>query len=216
MNLRETYNTIAEAWHKDHLSDTWWIAGTDCFASLFGNGDSILDVGCGDGMKAKYLTKKGLVVTGIDYAEHMIEIAEREVPSAAFFVHDLYNLDAMYGEYNGVFAQAVLLHVPKRDVQMIMDKLVTKVRSGGYLYLAVKEQASGQREEVMVTEDEYGYPYERFFSFFTLPELQEFVKKSGLKTIYSDVTAIGSTKWIQIIAKKHDKQKREVILWRAL
>lgn len=84
MNLRETYNTIAEAWHKDHLSDTWWIAGTDCFASLFGNGDSILDVGCGDGMKAKYLTKKGLVVTGIDYAEHMIEIAEREVPSAAF------------------------------------------------------------------------------------------------------------------------------------
>jgi 2-polyprenyl-3-methyl-5-hydroxy-6-metoxy-1,4-benzoquinol methylase len=70
MNTRETYNRIAEDWVHDHAQDTWWIAGTDTFVSLLPDGARVLDVGCAGGVKAQYLTDKGLHVVGIDNSCH--------------------------------------------------------------------------------------------------------------------------------------------------
>src|SRR5258706_10762297 len=109
MNLKDTYNKIAESWHKDHQTDDWWIEGTDKFISLLKQGDSVLDVGCGGGTKTKYLIGKGLKVLGIDFSENLIEIAKREVPQGTFLVMDINNVDMMQENFNGIFMQAVLL-----------------------------------------------------------------------------------------------------------
>ena len=89
MNLKETYDKIAEDWHSDHKKDDWWIEGTDKFISYLSKGDLVLDVGCAGGIKSKYLMQKGLNVVGIDFSEKMIEIAKREFPNGEFLVKDL-------------------------------------------------------------------------------------------------------------------------------
>ena len=89
MNLKETYNKIAEDWFKDHKSDDWWIEGTNKFVSLFKPNACIVDIGCGAGVKSKYLSEKGLRVTGIDFSDKLIEIAKREVPHVEFHVMDM-------------------------------------------------------------------------------------------------------------------------------
>jgi hypothetical protein len=53
-------------------------------------------------------------------------------------------------------------------------------------------------------ENDYGYEYKRFFSYFFPGELKEYVKASGFEVVFEDIsTATNSTGWIQIIAKKN-------------
>src|ERR1035441_8160251 len=110
MDLKSTYNRIAKDWDNDHTNDQWWREGLEKFTSLFKSGASILDVGCGSGVKAEILQKKGLKVTGIDFSEKMLEIARRRVPNGNFQLVDLYELSRFNEKFDGIFAQAILLH----------------------------------------------------------------------------------------------------------
>src|SRR3989344_1676954 len=127
MDLKETYNKIAEDWHRDHQDDSWWMEGTDRFIELVGSGASVLDAGCGVGTKSKYLLEKGLKVSGIDLSEKMIEIARREVSSGTFFVKDILSEDI--GEtFDGIYSQAVFLHIPRSQIGLALGKLFAALK----------------------------------------------------------------------------------------
>ncbi len=201
MDLKSTYNRIADDWFRDHKDDDWWREGTTKFISYLPKNASILDIGCGSGMKSRFLADNGFEVTGMDFSEKMIEIAKRELPNINFFVGDVYDMDSYPEKYDAVFAQAMLLHIPKNDVLKILEKFKNKLNKNGFLYLAVKEVKSDGLAEKVVKENDYGYEYERFFSFFTLPEIMEYINKLGLKLVWDDVANSGRTNWIQVIAQ---------------
>jgi len=202
MNLKDTYNKIAEDWHRDHQSDDWWIGGADIFVSFLKPGATVLDVGCGTGIKSKYLTDKGLKVTGIDFSEKMIDIARETSPAANFQIVDLKDMVKNLREnYDGIFAQAVLLHIPKKEMPDIFKKFRTKIKQGGYLYVAIKEKKPDGREEEIKQEKDYGYAYERFFSYFTLEEIEEYFKRAGFKVVFNLVNSSGNVRWIQVIGE---------------
>lgn len=139
MNLQETYNRIARDWHKDHQKDDWWVEGVRQFISLLPAGGSVLDVGCGAGTKTKYLQKKGLDVMGIDFAAEMIAIAKEEVPNAEFAVGDMRALPLFKKRFDGIFAQASLLHISKNEAE---DDCSTG--NGGCSLYSCKGQARGR------------------------------------------------------------------------
>lgn len=202
MSLKDTYNRIAEDWYKDHHDDSWWIGGTDTFVSLLPQGGSVLDVGCGAGVKSKYLAAKGLQVTSIDFSEKLIEIAKRDVPGPEFLVMDMKDAASLKGEFNGVFSQASLLHIPKKEVPDVLKGLAGRLKKGGHLYIAVKEQWEESPEEEVKVENDYGYEYERFFSYFTMDELRGYLKKLGMEVMYEHEGKVNKTTWLQIIGKK--------------
>jgi SAM-dependent methyltransferase len=202
MNLKETYDNIAEDWHRQHVSDDWWVEGMNAFVSLVGAGASVLDVGCAGGWKSKALAERGLRVTGIDFSEKMIEIAKRHVPEATFFVCDMNEIDTIEETYDGLFLSAVLLHVPKCELVALLRKIVKRLRTGGLMYVAVKEQREGQPDEETKIENDLGYEYERFFSYFKADEMVRYLMLAGLRMTTAIVTPSGRTNWIQIIAVK--------------
>lgn len=204
MDLRETYNRIAEEWHRDHSSDDWWMEGTDAFIKELPPGARVLDVGCGSGVKSEYLIAHGLRVVGIDISDKLIEIAKREVPEGEFSTLSMTELDSMSETFDGVFAQASLLHIPKKNAGDVVKQMVGRLVPGGFLYIAVKEMREGGPEERIEKEDDYGYEYERFFSYFNMNELERYCAEAGL-TIVSRLrnsSPSGKTVWLQIIAKK--------------
>ncbi len=201
-DLKNTYNKIAKDWFSDHNTDTWWVEGTDKLASLLPAGASVLDIGCGAGHKSKYLAEKGLKVTGGDFSEEMIEIAKKEVPEVTFQVLDLYNLGGFAEKFDCVFAQAVLLHIPKKDVVGIFQNIVDLLNDNGLFYVAVKEIWPGKPDEEVLMENDYGYEYQRFFSYYTTEELGGYFAQVGLELVYKTITTVGKTNWIQIIGKK--------------
>src|ERR1700752_2470906 len=101
MDLKQTYNRIAEDWHNDHLHDDWWIQDIDTFIKNLPPGAHVLDVGCGSGVKSKYLTERGLRVTGIDISEKLLDIARREAPRGEYRVFSMTDLDAMSDMFDG-------------------------------------------------------------------------------------------------------------------
>ncbi|OGZ68533.1 MAG: hypothetical protein A3D35_02205 [Candidatus Staskawiczbacteria bacterium RIFCSPHIGHO2_02_FULL_34_9] len=206
MNIKDTYNKIAEAWHKDHNTDDWWVSGTNKFLELISPGSIILDVGCGGGTKSQYLIDKGMKVVGIDIAENMVQIAKREVPKGEFMAMDLLDVDKISHDFDGIFMQAVLLHIPKKDVMEILQKMVNKLKSKGLLYVSVKEKRPGGVDEEKKIDDDYGYEYERFFSYFTIDELNQDLESLGLEVIFTENNPPSRTarasNWISIIGQK--------------
>lgn len=202
MNLKETYNRIAEDWFKDHNLDDWWIEGTDKFISLLPKNATVLDAGCGAGIKSKYLANKGLQVTGIDFSEKLIEIAKRENPGIPFSVLDMNDVLNLDKTFDGIFAQASLLHIPKNDVVNLLTKFVSITKTNGLVYIAVKGINSSGKEEDILKENDYGYEYERFFSYYRMEELEKYLRDLNLEIIYKDVKRSGHTDWLQIIGRK--------------
>lgn len=203
MDLKSTYNKIAKDWMQDHHGDTWWIDGTDKYLSFFKPAASILDVGCGAGEKSKYLVKHGFNVTGIDFSEEMIDLAKQQVPTGKFLVRDIKQSLNLGESFDGVFAQAVLLHISKKEIVEVIKNITEPLKTDGYFYAAVKELKSGKPDEEIVKENDYGYDYERFFSYYSLDELKGYVAQVGLSVVYENVANSGKTNWIQIVAKKN-------------
>lgn len=202
MDLKETYNKIAKDWHNDHNGDDWWHEGTDVFAALLPKGAHVLDVGCGAGHKTKYLLDKGLKVTGVDFSESLLAIAKEEAPDAVYIVSDMRDLSQIEEQVDAVFSQASLLHIPKNEAPGVIAHWNEKVKPGGHIYITVKGVKEGFPEEQTITENDYGYEYERFFSFYTLEEIKGYLENLGLHIEYENEKMEGSTNWIQVIAKK--------------
>lgn len=198
--LKAMYDKIAEDWFEDHKKDDWWINGAAKLAGLLPRGASILDVGCGPGFKSAYFAEKGFKVTGFDFSEEFIKIAKRQFSEIDFKVLDIFDLDTVKETFDCVFAQAVLLHIPKEKALEVMKLMKNRVKRGGLLYVAVKKSNAGIDEE-MVKENDYGYEYERFFSYFTLDEIEGYFKKLGFKIILSDASVSGRTMWVQVIGR---------------
>jgi SAM-dependent methyltransferase len=203
MNLKETYNRIAEDWVLDHNDDDWWQEGTDYFLSLLSSDAKVLDVGCGGGIKTQYFSSKGYGVMGIDFSEKMIEIARRENPKLEFAVVDMYDIDKIEENYDGIFAQASLLHIPKTRALEVLAKMKDKLNKDGLLYLSVKGVRDSGIEEDIVKENDYGYEYERFFSYFKLEELKSYFDQLGLLVIWEENKQSNKTNWVQIIGKRN-------------
>lgn len=204
MDLKETYNLIARHWHQDHTSDDWWVAGTDAFISMLPENGRVLDVGCGSGVKSKYLLDHGMQVIGIDISDKLLEIAKTEAPTAEFRELSMHDLDTMPETFDGVFAQASLLHIPKKDAGNVVRKMVDRLVPGGLVYIAVKEVRSDKPEEAVEKESDYGYDYERFFSYFSMSELEGYLAAAGARVMSTqrNPSPSGKTVWLQIIGKK--------------
>ncbi|HUQ30319.1 MAG TPA: class I SAM-dependent methyltransferase [Candidatus Paceibacterota bacterium] len=202
MTLAETYNRIAEAWHRDHSNDDWWKEGTDTLLSMLPQQATVLDVGCGSGVKAKYFLDRGLIVTGIDISENLLTIARREAPAGTYQLLAMENLDSMQEQFDAVFAQASLLHIPKGNAEDVVGKMAARAKPNGFVYIAVKESRPGKPDEEIKKENDYGYDYERPFTYFQMAELEAYMGKAGLSVVWKEGKPSGKTVWLQIIAKR--------------
>jgi SAM-dependent methyltransferase len=201
-DLKETYNRIAEDWVTDHDNDTWWQEGTDQFLSLLPKDAAVLDVGCGGGIKTNYIGSKEYKVTGTDFSEKMIEVAKKKFPSFDFAVMDLYEADKYPKTFDGIFAQAVLLHIQKSRIMEVLEKLKSRLNADGLLYIAVKGKKDGGVDESVTTENDYGYEYQRFFSYYTMDELKSYLQKLDMKIVWENVKKSGGTDWVQVVGRK--------------
>lgn len=202
MDIKETYNKIAEDWDREHTSDTWWISGTDKFISLFKKDDLILDIGCGAGWKTKYLTERGLKVIGMDISENMLRLAKKRNPSSEFIIGDMRKEIKTNKKFDGIFAQASLLHISKKDLANTLKNILKVLKKNGFLYIAVKELRGREKEEKIIEREASGKKYKMFFSYFKKEELEKYLRDLKMKIIWSEIIKCERRNWIQVIAKK--------------
>lgn len=75
---RGAYHWEAYFGDSKEVNDTWYREVVDKTLPLFPNKGTLLDIGCGDGLIAGLLSKKGLEVTGFDGEEVSIILAQEK------------------------------------------------------------------------------------------------------------------------------------------
>lgn len=171
------YNKIAKIYAQkfrkpsDHIDD---------FLNLIVKNGKILDVGCGLGIDAGYMTSKGFKVIGIDLSKEMIKLAKQKFPKIDFRITDMRQLMFEPNSFDGIFVAYSLIHIPKKDVPATLKRLYKFLKPNSTVYFAVHE---GKSQEIFMTEPLK--PDERIFlNIFSSKEIKELIKKTGFSIIY--------------------------------
>ena len=129
------YDDNAEAFFADSVG-----APVDAlhgrFTPLVRPGARILDAGCGSGRDALAFRQAGFEVTAFDASTEMVRLASRhtglEVIQMRFDDVDWRD------RFDGVWACASLLHVPRAELPAIIGRLVAALRQDGVLFASFK------------------------------------------------------------------------------
>ncbi len=138
--VRSSYDMVAEAYAQkffDELSRKPFDRGLlDDFAAAL-NARGTLDVGCGPGHVAGYLSERGLDATGVDLSPTMIKIARRLNPEIRFELADMRNLPVADGTVGGIAAFYSLIHIPREEVPAVLLEFRRVLIPSGRLLVAV-------------------------------------------------------------------------------
>ena len=157
-------------------------------------GGRFLDFGCGAGRDTKYFLEKGYKVDAVDGSEKLCRIASEyagiKVERMLFLELDADNI------YDGIWACSSILHLPKKELKDVFEKMIRATKDSGYIYTSFKY---GEFE---------GARNERYFTDFTERSFDAFLSEiSGVQIIDEWVTADvrpgrGDEKWLNIILQK--------------
>jgi 2-polyprenyl-6-hydroxyphenyl methylase/3-demethylubiquinone-9 3-methyltransferase len=107
-----------------------WIEG---HASLAGK--AVLDVGCGGGILAESMARRGARVTGIDLSEKALQVAELHLLESKLDVrYKKSSVEDYVGEFDVVTCMELLEHVP--DPASMVQACARLVRPGGHVFFS--------------------------------------------------------------------------------
>jgi len=123
------------------------------FLALLSPGAAILELGCGAGSDTAEMLARGFDISPTDGSPEMAEVASRRLgrPVGTLLFHDLDEVEA----YDGVWANACLLHVPRPKLAQVLALIWRALKPGGTFYASFK---TGDAEGRDTLNRYYNYP----------------------------------------------------------
>lgn len=94
---------------------------------------TILDLGCGPGRDLKAFTAMGHAAIGLEGAARLAAMA-REHSGCEVWEQDLLELHLPPARFDGIFANAVLFHVPAQELPRVLGELHAALKEKGVLF----------------------------------------------------------------------------------
>lgn len=119
------YDRMAEQYlaTKDP-EDPLSLAALEDIASLLPTGAAVLDLGCGAGVPVtRWLADSGFAVTGVDVSARQLELAKRNVPTAAFIKADMTELAFDSETFDAAVAFHSIIHVPRTEHPALLRRI---------------------------------------------------------------------------------------------
>jgi SAM-dependent methyltransferase len=105
-------------------------------AALPNNPGKILDLGCGPGRDLVAFQELGHIATGLDATPAFVEMA-RTAANCPVWEQSFLSLDLPANHFDGIFANASLIHVPSSDMQRVLQDLRQSLVDRGSLVLSM-------------------------------------------------------------------------------
>jgi SAM-dependent methyltransferase len=123
------------------------------FLALLPAGATVLELGCGAGGDSAQMLAAGFDVRPTDGSPEMAGEAARRLgrPVETLLFHDLDAVEA----YDGVWANACLLHVPRSELAHVLARIWRALKPAGYFYASFKTGAAEGRDSL---NRYYNYP----------------------------------------------------------
>ena len=151
MSTLDYYNNNAKIYFDETINADMSIQ-YNLFLKYLAKKGKILDFGCGSGRDSKYFKDLGYDVTAIDGSKELCKLAKEytllDVKCKKF--NELNEIDI----YDGIWACASLLHVPKNELKDILIKMRNALKNDGIIYISMKD---GNNEEIDNKQRYYNY-----------------------------------------------------------
>jgi SAM-dependent methyltransferase len=123
------------------------------FLALLPRGATILELGCGAGADSAEMLAGGFDVCATDGSPEMAGEASRRLgrPVETLLFHDLDKVEV----FDGVWANACLLHVPRPELASVLVLIWRALKPGGHFYASFK---SGEADGRDTLNRYYNYP----------------------------------------------------------
>ena len=150
-------------------------------------GKRVIDIGCGGGILAESMARKGADVTGIDLSEKALKVADlHSLESGVNVRYKLIAAEAMAaeeaGQYDVVTCMEMLEHVP--DPAAIVQACAALVKPGGHVFMSTLNRnpkaylfAVLGAEYILRLLPKGTHDYDKFI---TPAELSQFARSAGL------------------------------------
>lgn len=153
-----------------------------------------VELGCGTGKDAEYITTFTNDYLGIDFSKELLKRAKNRLPYVHFKFADLETFEYPQN-IDVVFAFACLLHTDKDTFSEILQNLCIKMNVGGVMLLSL---AQGKYEKRIIHKKDVGT---RTFYFYT-PKAIENLLPEGLVVDYKKSRLVRGKRWFSLILKK--------------
>lgn len=185
----EYYEKRGEAFfERTAFRDLSWFH--DRFLALLPKGARLLDAGCGSGRDTKVFRERGYPTTAFDASKEMVRLASAFTEGP--ILHMRFQEMAFQGAFEGIWANASLLHVPYEELPSVLERFDHALTPSGILHASFKygETMRQEPERTFYDLDEVTCPL-YFAPFFDLLEVRK----------EEDVSGTPQT-WLRILARK--------------
>jgi SAM-dependent methyltransferase len=169
-------------------------ARLDAFLATLPEKARILELGCGGGQDCAYMLSRGFDVTPTDGSAELARQAEKLIgrPVKVMRFEEL----AAREEFDGVWAEASLLHVPRTDLLGILALIHNALKKDGIFHASFKA-GTGEGH------DDFG----RYYNYPSSEWLQELLVAGGWRDIAINEADGGGydnkpTRWLYLAARK--------------
>jgi len=197
----KTYNKIAKNFSFTHHDPIFWKKEFNYFKSRL-LGKKVIDIGCGAGRDAVLFIRHHFDYLGIDGSKGMLSVAKKRVPKGKFKVMDYFKMKFPGKTFDGFWATAALLHLPKKKVKIILRVIYKLSKDDAIGFISMKKKK--HLDEGVIEETKFG-GIKRYFAFYTKKEFSQVLIDSGFKIIKSYEKPEGDdfgTIWLCYFVKK--------------
>ena len=165
----------------------------DKFLKYLKNGAAILDAGCGSGRDSVAFKQLGYHVTAMDASLKICKEAEKVLGQKVLCkIFEEVNDENVY---DGIWACASLLHVPKVRMKEVLYRLKRALKDGGVLYASFK---CGEEEKIVNG---------RLFNYYDERSLEALMIENGFEVLELFVTQDvredrHEEKWVNVVGVK--------------
>ena len=172
-----SYEKIAVERAKRRSDSQWWQNKFDYFKALVPAGH-IIDIGCGNGKDAPlFSSSSDYQYVGVDISPAMLALTKEHAPQSIFMRMNIYCLAFKPACFDGFWATASLLHIPKYNISCALQEIRRIMKQRAVGFIALRE---GHTEE-MVTTDMCGD--NRFYAFYHQHEFRCLLEDNGYEVV---------------------------------
>ncbi|WP_240614673.1 class I SAM-dependent methyltransferase [Polaribacter filamentus] len=137
-----TWNKVANLYEDKFMNLDLYNTTYDIFCNLIETEKpNILELGCGPGNITKYLISKkpDFNILGLDVSPNMIELANKNNPTANFEVMDVRFIEKIERKFDAIVCGFIIPYLSKKDRKELIENCAKLLTEKGILYLSFVE-----------------------------------------------------------------------------
>jgi ubiquinone/menaquinone biosynthesis C-methylase UbiE len=135
--VKAGYNKIADQYLAARTTDSDDVRLLGDFIELLSSDAEILDAGCGAGIPVSKKLAEHFHVTGVDFSEAQIELAEENLPNVKFICEDMTKLNFPDDTFDGICSYYAIIHIPREEHQALLVNFHRMLKTGGMVLLCL-------------------------------------------------------------------------------